>query len=330
MSAMGLMATLGRHWFLLGLGLALLLGALAPGIGASGGPLHPEWSVHAAVGLSFLVSGLAMPGSQLVASLGRWRLHLFVQAMGFIVAPLLVLALRPALAGAGMPTAVGQGFVVLACLPTTIASCAILTRAAGGDEAAALFNAVAGNLLGLGLTPALLLLLLGATGEAPVARILQQLALEVLAPLLAGQLAQRCGGAPVARLAKALKPLPTLMIIFIFYTVICATTAERDLATVGQALACTLAAALALHLAMLALCWWGSAMPALGLERGERIAAMFCASQKTLAIGAPMIAIMHRQDAALGLIMLPIIAYHPLQLLVDGVLAGRLRRQQPS
>lgn len=325
MNAPAWMAALGRQWFLLGLGVALVLGAVAPWIGAPAGPLHPEWSVHAAVALSFLISGLTMPIAQLVGALGRWRLHLYAQAMSFLAMPLLVQALLPLFAAMGMPAAVGQGFVVLSCLPTTIASCAILTRTAGGDEAAALFNAVAGNLIGLIVTPLLLLLLLGATGDAPVGKILEQLALDVLAPLIAGQLVQRLGGESVARRAKPLKLLPSAIIIFIFYTVICATCAERDLGAISHALACTLAAALALHLAMLALCWWSSALTVLGFSRGDRIAAMFCASQKTLAIGAPMIAIMHRQDAALGLIMLPIIAYHPLQLLVDGTLAGRLR-----
>ena len=73
-------------------------------------------------------------------------------------------------------------------------------------------------------------------------------------------------------------------------------------------------------LAMVATGWTARA---LGFSREDRIAAMFCGSKKTLASGVPMAKLIFGAHPAIGLILLPIMVYHPLQLLVCGVLAER-------
>jgi solute carrier family 10 (sodium/bile acid cotransporter), member 7 len=67
---------------------------------------------------------------------------------------------------------------------------------------------------------------------------------------------------------------------------------------------------------------------ALGFDRAERITALFCGSKKTLASGVPMARVIFGAAPGLGLILLPIMLYHPLQLLVGGWLAGRFGRYQ--
>ena len=62
---------------------------------------------------------------------------------------------------------------------------------------------------------------------------------------------------------------------------------------------------------------------ALGLPIEDRIAAVFCGSKKTLASGVPMAGLIFGANPAIGLILLPIMIYHPLQLAVGGVLAQR-------
>lgn len=319
---------LARHWFLLTLPLAFVAGALVPWLGAQDGPLHPEISVHVAVAASFLISGLTLSTSALVAALGRIRLHALVQTISFVVAPLLALAAGPVLLALGQPTALADGFLLLACLPTTIASCAIMTRSAGGDEAAALCNATGGNLLGVLATPLLLAVLLGAQVELPLGRILGQLALDVLAPLAVGQLAQLIAGDALARRCSSLKPITSLAILFIVFTVSCGMFASHDLPSLGRSVLIVLVACVLLHAVLLALSWWSSGL--IGLARGERIAVLFCASQKTLAIGAPLVAIVHPHQADLALAMLPMVIYHPIQLLTDGLIAARLKTATPA
>jgi len=62
---------------------------------------------------------------------------------------------------------------------------------------------------------------------------------------------------------------------------------------------------------------------ALGFSREDRIAAMFCGSKKTLASGVPMARLIFGTHPGIGLILLPIMIYHPLQLVICGILAQR-------
>ena len=72
----------------------------------------------------------------------------------------------------------------------------------------------------------------------------------------------------------------------------------------------------------------GVAARVLGLARADRIAAVFCGSKKTLASGVPMAKLMFGASPALGVILLPIMIYHPLQLVVCGFLAERWGREK--
>jgi len=83
----------------------------------------------------------------------------------------------------------------------------------------------------------------------------------------------------------------------------------------------TLASVLLLSVA-LGLTWLAGRV--LGFARDERIAALFCGSKKTLASGVPMARLIFGAQPGLAVILLPIMIYHPLQLLVGGWLAGRL------
>jgi solute carrier family 10 (sodium/bile acid cotransporter), member 7 len=65
------------------------------------------------------------------------------------------------------------------------------------------------------------------------------------------------------------------------------------------------------------------AADALGFSREDKIAAMFCGSKKTLASGVPMSKLIFAGNPGLGLILLPIMIYHPLQLVICGFLAER-------
>jgi sodium/bile acid cotransporter 7 len=54
---------------------------------------------------------------------------------------------------------------------------------------------------------------------------------------------------------------------------------------------------------------------------------MFCGSQKTLAAGIPMAQLIFAGHLGMGLILLPIMIYHPLQLILCSGLASRWARR---
>ena len=110
-----------------------------------------------------------MPTDRLAAAATRVRAHAAIQAFSLGAIPLITLAACAALSTAGLLSPpVRDGMLTLSVLPTTVNMCVALSRTAGGDEALAVFNAILGNLLGIVVTPALLLFLLGRTGAVPV------------------------------------------------------------------------------------------------------------------------------------------------------------------
>ena len=67
--------------------------------------------------------------------------------------------------------------------------------------------------------------------------------------------------------------------------------------------------------------WISSKLLKLGRE--DVIAAYFCSVKKTLAMGVPLALLIFGERSDLTLVLLPVMLYHPLQLLVNGLLANR-------
>ncbi len=95
-----------------------------------------------------------------------------------------------------------SGLVVCLATSTTASTNVVFTKAAGGNEALALVNAVLGNLVGIFLTPAWLESYLSAAGSVPYGAVIRQLVITVVAPLVVGNAAQYAAPNVVARLQK--------------------------------------------------------------------------------------------------------------------------------
>jgi solute carrier family 10 (sodium/bile acid cotransporter), member 7 len=315
---------IARNWFVPGLVLALALALLVPQYGVRGGPLRPEVTASLGVAAIFLLHGLSLPPAALRAGAMQWRLHTVVQLFIFVAFPLGVL-LVDALAGRWLPADLRTGFIFLAILPTTIAACVAYTANAGGNVTAALFNAAFANVIGVVLTPLWAAALLSARGELPsLGSMIGDVALLVILPLAIGQLAR-----PLLRLLwepdrGRLGAAANLIILYIVFVAFAGSVADGAFAQVAPTvlLIATTAAIGLFVVATAAALLLGRG---LGFAPPERIVLLYAAPQKTLAAGAPLAHILFAGHAALGLIMLPLIVYHVVQLLGGAVLAGRLR-----
>ena len=135
----------------------------------------------------FFLSGLTLPTSELAAAAYRVREHTFIQGVSLVVLPMIMWSITTLL-GARISATLRAGLLVMSALPTTVNMCVALTRSAGGNEALAIFNAVIGNVLGVVVTPPLLLLLLGASADISIVDAMTKLTKKVVVPLVVGQL----------------------------------------------------------------------------------------------------------------------------------------------
>lgn len=312
-------------WFLTGMAIAVALAWVFPEPGAKGGSLRPEVINKAGVSLIFFLHGLSLSFEALAAGTRKWRLHLLIQSSTFLLFPLLGALLLLALGSRGTAE-LRTGLFFLCALPSTVSSSVALTAAARGNVAAAVFNATLSSLLGVVLTPLWLGLVLGTAGQPlPFGAVVLDLCLWLVLPLVVGQAFRPLLGGWAARHKARINVADRLTILLLVYTSFCDSVQGGVWRSGAAPLVISVAASVLLLAVALALTW--SAGKLLGFERADRIAALFCGSKKTLASGVPMARLIFGAQPSLAIVLLPIMIYHPLQLVVGGWLAGKLARQ---
>jgi solute carrier family 10 (sodium/bile acid cotransporter), member 7 len=312
----------GLDGFLLAMIAAVALAWIFPDPGAQGGFLHPELLNKLGVALIFFLHGLTLSFAALKTGTLRWPLHLVVQVATFVVFPLLGLLLLSVFGGWFDPD-LRTGIFFLCALPSTVSSSVALTAAARGNVPAAVFNATLSSLLGVVITPFWLGLALGSSGQTfPVGKVILDLCEWLLLPLALGQLARPWLGAIATRHKSRISKVDRATILMLVYTSFCDSVKGGIWTHHGVApLLLTLALSLVLFFSVMSLC--ELAARALDLPVPERITVVFCGSKKTLASGVPMARLIFGSHPGLGMILLPIMIYHPLQLVICGFLAGR-------
>src|SRR5690606_24818958 len=136
----------------------------------------------------------------------------------FVLFPLLVLALKPLILPLVGET-LYRGMVYLSVLPATVQSAIAFTSMARGNVPAAICSAAASSLLGIVLTPLLVMLLMDAgDGSGSGLDAVGKIVLQLLVPFLAGHAARRWIGAWVARHQRWLKFVDQGSILLVVYT----------------------------------------------------------------------------------------------------------------
>jgi sodium/bile acid cotransporter 7 len=317
-----LLKRLQREWFLLGMGVAVALAWLFPAPGAQGGWLHPELLTKAGVALIFFLHGMSLSFAAMRQGALHWRLHLVVQSSVFMIFPLLGLLLLP-ICRPWLPEDLCLGIFYLCALPSTVSSSVALTAAAGGNVAAAVFNATLSSLLGIVLTPLWMKLVVsGSDVSFPMHSVVRDLVIWLVLPLIVGQLSRYWLAGWAKRNKTFTSVVDRLTILLLVYTSFCDSMMLGIWTKHGiSALVASLAVSLALFYILLyatgGICRW------LNFSPPDRIAAIFCGSKKSMATGVPMAQLMFGTSPSLGLILLPIMIYHPLQLIICGALANR-------
>ena len=288
-----------------------------------------EKATVAVVALLFFMHGAKLSREAVLAGLGHWRLHLVVVGATFVLFPVLGLLLKPVLQPLVTPE-LYMGVLFLCVLPATVQSAIAFTAVARGNMAAAICSASASTLMGIVITPVLVSLVLPQAGSAQqdVLGSIGRIMLQLLAPFVAGHLLRPWIGAFIARNAAVLKYVDQGSVLLVVYTAFSAAVVGglwRMLpwpALAGLVVVCAVLLALVLTSTTLL-------ARRLGFSKEDEITVVFCGSKKSLLSGVPMAKVLFASQAA-GMIVLPLMIFHQMQLMVCAVLAQRYAKRDAT
>ncbi len=271
----------------------------------------------------FFFHGLRLAHEAVWAGLRHWRLQLSVLAFVFGVMPLAGLAASALLPGLLSPP-VWLGILFLCALPSTVQSAIAYSSVAGGNVAASVIAAALSNLAGVVLTPLVFAALAHVGGVAIDLSTISRIAALLLLPFVLGQIARHWLAAWAERNRGWIGRLDKLTIIITVYVAFSAAVTDGLWGRLDGAEMLRLLGFVAALLAFAMASAWGLGA-ALGLPRADRITLLFSGAHKSLATGAPMARILFPAAQA-GMIVIPLMIYHQLQLTVSAWIAARLAR----
>lgn len=281
-----------------------------------------SYAANASIVVLFFLYGGRLAREVIVAGMAHWRLQGLVFLSTYLLFPVLGLACRFAL-GQWLARPLLDGIVFLGLLPSTVQSSIAFTSIARGNVPAAICSAAVSNLAGVVLTPLLVALVLGksgATSGSPLDGVWKIVGF-LLLPFVVGHALRPWIGGLLERNKHWLSYVDRGSILLVVYTAFSEGVVNGIWRQVPPLSIITLLAVCAVLLgAVLALTAWTSR--ALGFSKEDEIAIVFCGSKKSLASGLPMAKILFA-GPSVGLVVLPLMLFHQIQLMVCAALARR-------
>lgn len=282
-----------------------------------------------AIAILFFLHGAKLSREAIVQGIMHWKFHVLVFAFTFAVFPILGLLAKPVL----LPM-LGQelywGFLFMCFLPSTVQSSIAFTSVAKGNVASAVCSASFSNIIGMFITPVLVsVFILGKSEHEfdPTSSIIQ-ITLLLLLPFVLGQLFRPLVYPHMIKVPRLVKSFDQGSILMVVYGAFSSAVVAGLWNEVGWQTLLLLVLACSVFLTVIMLLAYY--LPKVfGFNRKDQIAIFFCSSKKTLASGVPMAQILFIGQP-LGMIVLPIMIFHQIQLMVCGIIANRWSKQNPD
>lgn len=287
-----------------------------------------QYLTTAAIALLFFMHGAKLSRQAIVAGMGHWRLHAVVFLSTFVLFPLLGLTFKFLTPGFLTPS-LFLGFLYLCALPATVQSAIAFTSVAGGNVAAAVCSASASSILGIFLSPILVgLLMQTGQGSQDTLHAIGSIVMQLMVPFVAGHFARPLIGAWIDRHRKLINLTDRSSILLVVYVAFSEAVEEGIWHQVtGMALLSIITCSLLLLAAVLVINTWTARW--LGFNKADEITIVFCGSKKSLANGIPMANILF-PASIVGVMVLPLMIFHQLQLMICALLAQRYARARQA
>ena len=304
---------------------SVVLAWLWPEVGVGEGLFSLSSLANYGISVIFFFYGLKLSREKMRTSLGNWQLHILIHLTTFVLFPLMILWIRPLFQGEEN-VLLWLGIFYLAALPSTVSSSVVMVSIAGGNVPAAIFNASVSSLTGVFITPLWMSLILSSAARIDSASlwpIIGKLVLQVILPVLLGMALNRRWGAFAEQHQHTLRKFDQTVILMIVYTSFCASFAHHVFEgfSWGVMIGCT-AGMLLLFFVVYGII--GFLCRRMKINRKDTITAQFCGSKKSLVHGTAMSKVIFAGYSGAGVILLPIMLYHALQLIVVSVISKKI------
>lgn len=282
---------------------------------------------YAAIALLFFLYGARLPAETILQGLANWRLQLFVLLSTFLLFPILGLILSHLLQPVLGPS-LSVGLLFLCLLPSTVQSSIAFTSIARGNVAAALCSASISNLLGIVVSPLLVGLLLSKHDAGISVSSIKDIVLQLLVPFLAGQALRPWLKGFVIKHKFILGLVDRGSILLVVYTAFSEGVVNGIW---GQIEPASLVLLLLANLLLLAIVLVATTVVSrrMGFSKEDEIAIVFCGSKKSLASGIPIANVLFPAQAV-GLMVLPLMLFHQIQLMACATIARRYARRHQA
>jgi solute carrier family 10 (sodium/bile acid cotransporter), member 7 len=310
-----------QNWFIIAL-VGICVITLVDVTGTIGG--MGKWSkshsaADAVICTIFFCSGLILKKEQIRAGLRDTRGAVIALVLIFAVAPLAAFIIG----SLPLDPAVRIGLFLVSVMPTTMSSGVVMTGAAGGNIAHALLITVLANSLSIVTIPFSLALLLQTVGSVPIdkVRMMIQMALLVLLPLLLGLFLRPKQGALLTSVQRGIPVLNQCLILAIVWMGV--SDARATVLSGGAQVLIILVIAFVFHSILLTAGFL--AIRLFHLPRGRMESVLFMGGQKTLPLSVLLQVKLFPQY---GLALAFCVLHHFIHLMMDGYLVGRLNRMR--
>ena len=286
-----------------------------------------EYLTNFAVALLFFMHGAKLSRQAILNGISHWKLHLIIFCATFVLFPVLGLGLQVLVPDYLSPT-LYLGFLYLCALPATVQSAIAFTSIAKGNIAAAICSAAASSVLGIFLSPILVGLLMYTqnNGGQNTLDAIIAIMYKLLLPFVLGHLCRPILLHWIEKYRKVISKTDQSSILLVVYT------AFSDAVNHGiwqqidlLGFVSIIVYSLVLLGIVLLITTYGAR--ALGFNKEDEITIVFCGSKKSLANGIPMANVLF-PAATVGIMVLPLMIFHQLQLMICAVLAARYAKRQ--
>ncbi|MCG1035607.1 bile acid:sodium symporter family protein [Polaribacter sargassicola] len=278
------------------------------------------------ISLIFFFYGLKLKPNQLKAGLKNWKLHLIIQGATFVMFPLLVLLFYPLIQNQKQET-IWLAFFFLASLPSTVSSSVVMVSIAKGNIPSAIFNASISGIIGIIITPLWMGLFINDTQtDFNFTDIYVKLILQIILPVILGLLLHRFLGNFASKHSSKLTLFDKSIILLIIYKSFAESFINNIFSSVSILdLLAIFIGVIVLFISAFSLTTYISKKLKLSTE--DKITAQFCGTKKSLVHGTVFSKILFKNLSSIGIMFLPLMLFHAIQILIISIVASKLAKR---